>query len=509
MRYLAPVILALLSAVSPAAAAPTIEVIPPAAIDDQLRAVWIVVVTNSGEHALDDLYLYVSLSALPGRGDQIVSAPPECVAQFGNSSCHLSLAPNERRALTYAVQYTSRFALLTGIAQTDSARARSEALFAHEFPVTNFDDAGPGSLRQAILDVNAACATEPEPCAVVFHLDGPVPAVGWFTLRPRSPLPNVAGTFTFIDGSSQTRHTGDTNAAGPELMLDGSLAGSGHGLLLAASDVTVNDLAIGNFPGNGIEARTPLATRVLRTYSGVDPTGLNAAPNGSRGVLIEGGAIDVEDGIFSHNVRSGGWFVSNTNVTIVRNRFTHNGASGFYSNTPVPPPNHYPGITVRENILAYNAHAGISLAREATGNYAANHFVWNAGRAIDIGIDGPTLGLTPGLPGRGGIVGAPHIVSMTYENGETIIEAAIAPRSPNTYFGETVYFYVSTGPKDGGILIGANDENVRREEGRYIFRFHGDLRGYWLSVANFTTYVYQWDDPAPGSSEINEPVLMQ
>ncbi|HEX2061036.1 MAG TPA: hypothetical protein VHK90_09870, partial [Thermoanaerobaculia bacterium] len=55
------------------------------------------------------------------------------------------------------------------------------------FTVTNTEDAGPGSLRQAILDANAArCASR---CGVGLRIQAPLPEDGFHTIRPRAPLP--------------------------------------------------------------------------------------------------------------------------------------------------------------------------------------------------------------------------------------------------------------------------------------------------------------------------------
>jgi hypothetical protein len=53
--------------------------------------------------------------------------------------------------------------------------------------------------------------------------------------------------------------------------------------------------------------------------------------------------------------------------------------------------------------------------RLSTGYFAQNDFAGNLGRAIDIGIDGPTPQTNPGRPGQGGMVGAPVVTSALCE----------------------------------------------------------------------------------------------
>ncbi|MCM2315415.1 MAG: hypothetical protein NDJ92_09730, partial [Thermoanaerobaculia bacterium] len=74
------------------------------------------------------------------------------------------------------------------------------------YQVTTTADSGPGSLRSGFDAVNSGgCA---RPCTIEFAIAPPVPASGYFTIRPLSPLPVLYGDAIVIDGSSQTRSTG-------------------------------------------------------------------------------------------------------------------------------------------------------------------------------------------------------------------------------------------------------------------------------------------------------------
>ncbi len=64
------------------------------------------------------------------------------------------------------------------------------------FTVTNTNDSGPGSLRQAILDANALKGFD------TINFD--IPGSGVQTIRPISPLPIIRDS-VFIDGWSQGR----------------------------------------------------------------------------------------------------------------------------------------------------------------------------------------------------------------------------------------------------------------------------------------------------------------
>src|SRR5262249_21160903 len=79
----------------------------------------------------------------------------------------------------------------------------------------------------------------------------------------------------------------------PLIELNGSQAGSGDGLLITGSGVTVRGLDIGGFsyPGAGIHITGAGATGnwIDGNFLGTDPTGTQAQPNFC-GVLIDAGA---------------------------------------------------------------------------------------------------------------------------------------------------------------------------------------------------------------------------
>jgi hypothetical protein len=502
--------------VSLSAAAQTIEIVPPATLDATNTGTWKVIVSNPGTQTTLPREVRLDFTPIAPLDGQVISVPPGChAADNGRQTACVptTLAPGESLVYEYSFRLTGPYGQVFTYAtygygtNGPDISTTSTVAFGRAFAVTNANDSGPGSLRQVILDVNAACTVPGVPCDIVFRIDGPVPVEGWFTIRLLSPLPPVTAYASTINGASQTQHTGNTNLAGPELMLDGSLGTEwGHGLQFGGVFATVAGLAVGNFPGNGIASTGVFDTRIERCYLGMDPSGTRRAPNGLRGTQIEGGAISVTDSILGGNFRSGGWFETTTTLLIARNRIVDNGASGLYVKVM---PTRYLAVA-EDNLIAGNAHAGISVDRRSGGDFTRNTFEGNLGRAIDIGIDGPTLAMMPGLPGIGGIVGAPVITAVRVENGETVLEARIAPRSPfNAYLGEAVSFYASLTPRDGGVLLGTIDAVTVRGGETFTLRVPRDLRGQWVSAATFAVYVYGWDDLATGTSEVSEPRLVE
>ena len=101
------------------------------------------------------------------------------------------------------------------------------------FSVTNTADSGPGSLRQAILDSDAASGG-------TNTIDFAIPGTGVRTIALTSPLPPIA-TPTLLDGSSQPGFAGT-----PLIALGGQAAGISDALTIS-SNLAVDSLAITSY----------------------------------------------------------------------------------------------------------------------------------------------------------------------------------------------------------------------------------------------------------------------
>ena len=157
--------------------------------------------------------------------------------------------------------------------------------FAHAdvFLVTSTSDSGAGSLRQAIQDANASGAPSHE---IRFEIPDSDPGYdsspGVFVIELMSGLPLIRNNVT-LDGTTQTSFGGDTNALGPEVVLDGSQAGSANGVRISGDNNTIRGLVINGFV-IGIEItyspdRTSSNNRLEQNYIGTDATGTSAVAN--------------------------------------------------------------------------------------------------------------------------------------------------------------------------------------------------------------------------------------
>ncbi len=145
--------------------------------------------------------------------------------------------------------------------------------------VINTADSGTGSLRQAILDSNAASGK-------TNTIDFAIPGGGVRMIAPLSALPPIARS-VLIDGFSQPGYAGT-----PVIELSGSRAGLADGLTITGPGVTVRGLDIGGFSqGTGVLITGTGATGTVITANdvGTDPTGTRALSN-QFGVRILAGA---------------------------------------------------------------------------------------------------------------------------------------------------------------------------------------------------------------------------
>ena len=165
--------------------------------------------------------------------------------------------------------------------RTLSLTARLVVLFASvghaaTFTVTNTNDAGAGSFRQAILDANGDGVTD----NINFNI-----ATGPFTIQPASALPTITNP-VIIDGYTQTGATAATSSAAATLVIeiDGTNAG-GICLRISAGSSTVRGLVINRCTDSAISLAGGTGDTIEGNYLGTNVAGTMDLGNAIAGVV--------------------------------------------------------------------------------------------------------------------------------------------------------------------------------------------------------------------------------
>jgi hypothetical protein len=252
--------------------------------------------------------------------------------------------------------------------------------------VTNTNDSGPGSLRQAILDANATAA----PDEIRFNLGANK------TITPATELPAIT-TQIDLNGTSQPGWSGK-----PLVEINGANV-AGSGIVVYAGSSKVRGLVINRFGDRGIYVSGGDINVVQGNYIGTDVSGLVALPNGSEGIRLTdatnlnqiGGTSAAERNVISGNAGNGIVISSGSLNSIVGNYIgtTADGnaalGNGSYAIRIFSANNYVGGLAAGAGNLISGNERGVSL--EGGGN----------------ALFGNTIGLdaaeTVALPNDGGI----------------------------------------------------------------------------------------------------------
>jgi len=150
--------------------------------------------------------------------------------------------------------------------------ASTAALGAATFTVTNTNDTGAGSLRQAILDANGSAGPD--------TIDFNIPGTGPFVILPLTILPPLAGETT-LDATTQPGY------AGTPLVVVSTFSGAGLRMTGAGGN-TIRGVCIHDFTaGIQIESND---NHVEACFIGTDATGTLPGPGNGTGIVLTAGA---------------------------------------------------------------------------------------------------------------------------------------------------------------------------------------------------------------------------
>ena len=220
------------------------------------------------------------------------------------------------------------------------------------YTVTSTNDAGAGSLRQAIIDANANAGAD----LIGFNIAG----TGVHTIAPTSALPTITGQVA-IDATTDDSFAANGNR--PAIILEGTNAGAGaEGLVLTstADGSVIRGLVIRDFGGDGIQIEAGSDNNVIAgNYIGRLTT---SGTDAGAGTENAGTGIDVRG---SNNTIGG-------TVAADRNVISGNAATGISLEDASASGNtvagNYIGLTAAGTAVLGNGSDGVVIRNGASGN---------------------------------------------------------------------------------------------------------------------------------------------
>lgn len=299
------------------------------------------------------------------------------------------------------------------------------------FVVTNANNHGAGSLRDAIVNANATIGKD----TIVFNIPGP----GVKTITLLTALPEITEAVV-IDATTQPGYAGT-----PLVEIDGLALGFVNGLVINAGGSTVRGLSIGNFRNNaGIQLNNCDNNLIQANYLGVAADGTTARPN-ARGIHLN----------FSNNNTIGGTSAA------ARNVISGNGGTGveIVGN----------GNTIQGNFIGTNAAGTAQLANpggvQISNLTNTNNLIGGTAAGAGNLISGNQFGISiqgPGNTIQGNLIGTditgtkkiPNTSRGIQTTAENTLIGGLTPGARN----------IISGNSDGVFVRGANS----KVQGNYI-----------------------------------------
>jgi len=269
--------------------------------------------------------------------------------------------------------------------------------------VTNVNDHGPGSLRQAIMDANDTVGTD----MIVFN----IPGAGVQTINLLIALPEITDPVV-IDATTQPGYAGT-----PLIELNGAQTNARAGFLVSSGGSTIRGFVINRFgSGSGILLNGGANNIVQGNYIGVDSTG-TVGRNNDNGISISS----------SNNLIGG-------TISSARNVISGNGFDGIALGGS--------GNQIQGNFIGTNASGSVALPNGINGvdllgsPQNINNIIGGTTAGAGNLISGNQRGVNCSSPGnviQGNLIGTNATGKAAIGNGTGISSSA-----PNTLIGGTV-----------------------------------------------------------------------
>ncbi len=320
--------------------------------------------------------------------------------------------------------------LLAGLCASLSMDLRSPVNAAFTLTVTNTNDAGPGSLRQAILDANANAGAD----AISFSI-----ASGPQRIVLTSQLPVITDPLT-IDGTTQPGFAGVPLI---EIQPDGEVIGDG--IRITAGNSVLRGLVLNNCRGHAIVIETGGSNVIEGNYIGTDAVGAAVVGNLQSGVFIlssnnnrVGGTTAAARNVISGNFGNGVHMALGASNNLVQGNYIGVNAAGtaaLPNETGIVLFNNAPNNTIggstaaHRNVISGNRNMGISInSSDSTviqGNYIGTNAAGDAAIANTfegIRVSGGSNTLIGGATSTPGTAPGNVVLSIFAGGSQTLIQ---------------------------------------------------------------------------------------
>ena len=297
------------------------------------------------------------------------------------------------------------------------------------FSVTNTNDAGAGSLRQAIQNANS----NPGADAISFA----IPGTGTQTISLLSALPAISAAVT-IDGTTQ-----NPGSSSPPIELSGTSAGVGaNGLTIAGGSSTVRGLVINAFGGGGIDLAGG-GSVIEGNYIGTSASGGPGTGNNDKGVAVDsgsghtiGGTTAAARNVISGNTGPGVLVLGPTMNNLVQGNFIGIDATGVIALgnqsdgvEMLSGMNNVVNCTVggttagARNVISANAGVGVQFITVGTSNLIQGNFIGTdltGSNDLGNGSSGVAVNEANNCTVGGTVSGSGNVISGNGTNGVRI-----------------------------------------------------------------------------------------
>lgn len=313
-----------------------------------------------------------------------------------------------------------------GLSNLQEMQAGTDPRDSTSHAILTIADAGPGSLRQAILHANST----PGPDFIRFN----IPGGGVKTIAPLTPLPAITAPLT-LDGYSQPGARPNTLPVGNDatllIELSGqNIAGPANGLGIGStSNCLVRGLCLNRWTGHAIFLAQGENHHIAGNLLGTDATGSLVRGNGESGIFVSGtrraligGTMPADRNVISAN-RIGVLIVGgDATGNVIEGNLIGLDAAGLNAvanqegvNVVSSSSNRIGGTSARaRNLISGNAAYGVLLnggarANEIFGNYIGTRA--DGLTAVGNGLAGVAMDAAPGNFIGGASAGQGNLIS--------------------------------------------------------------------------------------------------